>query len=58
MFQFNLYNGCEFGNNKIQLAFIEPFKYYHIYFNAPHQLLAGADWNSKIATFFYQSFQD
>ena len=62
---FNLYHVNDFSdynsNNKnenliLNLAFIEPLCYYHIYFNAPQQVMAGNNWNEKIATFFYQSF--
>ena len=62
---FNLYHVNDFSdynssnkndNLKLNLAFIEPLCYYHIYFNAPQQVMAGNNWNEKIALFFYQSF--
>ena len=54
---FSEYNSQDKNNNlELNLAFIEPLCYYHIYFNAPHQILTGSNWNEKIATFFYQSF--
>ena len=65
MDRFNLYMNNDFcdynGRNRqerleLKLAFIEPLCYFHIYFNAPQQVLAGANWNEKLATFFYQSF--